>query len=211
LRLAAALAVLHQARDYAAALGVSPWEFAVEWEDLAQVGATHNDLRWLIARGLLEHGLEKTRPNDPRRTFQCPGGRMLGTASCFALSAIGAAWAEQLVREATQAAPSGERNGRSSPAGDSPHWDADRREFSFRDQVLKRFRSPAPNQELVLTAFEEEGWPPRIDDPLPPHADQDSKRRLRDTIATLNRGQKVIRFLADGLGQGVRWEAVEHD
>lgn len=211
LRLAAALAILYQARDYAAELKVSPWEFAAEWEDLARAGATHNDLRWLLAYGLLEHGVEKTRASDPRRTFQCPAGRVLGPSSCFVLSAIGAAWAEQLVREATQASPSGERNGRSLPIGDRPHWDGDRREFSFREQVLKRFRSPAPNQELVLAAFEEEGWPARIDDPLPPHADQDSKRRLRDTIATLNRGQKAIRFQADGLGQGVCWKAVDHD
>src|SRR5215218_1967155 len=83
LRLAAALAVLHQARDFAAELAVSPWEFAVEWEDLARAGATHNDLRWLIARGLLEHGLEKTRASDARRTFQCPGGRLLRERSCF--------------------------------------------------------------------------------------------------------------------------------
>jgi hypothetical protein len=208
--LAAALAVLHQARDYAAELKVSPWEFAVEWEDLARAGATHNDARWLLAYGLLEHGVEKTKSSDPRRTFQCPAGRVLGPSSCFVLTAIGAAWAEQLVREATQSEPSGERNGRSVPIGDRPQWDSERREFSFRGDILKQFRSPAPNQERVLAAFEEEGWPTRIDDPLPPHADQDSKRRLRDTIATLNRGQKAIRFLADGLGQGVRWEAVEH-
>jgi len=32
-----------------------------------------------------------------------------------------------------------------------------------------------------LGAFEDDGWPPRIDDPLPPQKDQDSKRRLADT------------------------------
>jgi hypothetical protein len=34
--------------------------------------------------------------------------------------------------------------------------------------VVKEFKLPAPNQETILTAFQEEGWPPRIDDPLPP-------------------------------------------
>jgi hypothetical protein len=210
-RLAVALAVLHQACDYATELGVVPWEFAVDRDDLSRAGATHNDLRWLIARGLLEHGLEKTRANDPRRTFQCPGGRLLRERSCFVLSALGLAWAERFVRDATHAGSREEQNGRLLPIGDRPHWDADRRELSFREGGLKRFRSPAPNQERVLAAFEEDGWPPRIDDPLPPQADQDSKRRLRDTIATLNRGQKGIRFSADGLGQGVCWQAVEHE
>jgi hypothetical protein len=50
----------------------------------------------------------------------------------------------------------------------------------------------------------------RIDDPLPPQADQDPKRRLHDTINALNRKQRqrVIRFSGDGTGQGVRWAAV---
>jgi hypothetical protein len=69
---------------------------------------------------------------------------------------------------------------------------------------------PAANQERVLAAFEEEGWPVHIDDPLPPSPDQDSKRRLHDTINSLNRNQKcpLIRFVGDGTGQGVRWEFV---
>ena len=64
------------------------------------------------------------------------------------------------------------------------------------------------NQERILAAFEEEGWPVHIDDPLPPHPEQDSKRRLHDTINSLNRNQKkrLIQFLGNGNGQGIRWE-----
>jgi hypothetical protein len=67
---------------------------------------------------------------------------------------------------------------------------------------------PAPNQELILGCFEEEGWPPRIDDPLPPHPELAAKRRLHATITTLNRHHKhrLLRFLGDGSGEGVRWE-----
>ena len=59
-------------------------------------------------------------------------------------------------------------------------------------------------------AFEEESWPPRIDDPLPPHPDLMPKRRLHDTIKSLNRNQKnhVIRFMGDGTGEGIRWGLV---
>ena len=79
--------------------------------------------------------------------------------------------------------------------------------------TVKRFKWMAPNQETVLAAFEEEGWPHRIDDPLPPHPDQDSKRRLSDTIKCLNHKQKneLIRFHGDGTGEGVTWELVEQD
>jgi hypothetical protein len=77
--------------------------------------------------------------------------------------------------------------------------------------VVKQFKSPAMNQETILTAFEEENWPPRIDDPLPPEPDLDPKRRLHATINSLNGRQKnpLIRFVGDGTGEGVRWELVQ--
>ncbi|MCA9067957.1 MAG: hypothetical protein KDA84_03490, partial [Planctomycetaceae bacterium] len=67
---------------------------------------------------------------------------------------------------------------------------------------------PAINQETVLTAFEEEGWPARIDDPLPPHGNVNPRRRLHDTIKHLNKSQHIhlILFRGDGTGKGVIWE-----
>jgi hypothetical protein len=93
-----------------------------------------------------------------------------------------------------------------------PTWDRDRQELRWGDKIVKQFKVPSPNQETILAAFAEEQWPPRIDDPLTPQLEQDPKRRLHDTINTLNRNQKnpLIRFFGDGSGQGVRWEpAVE--
>jgi hypothetical protein len=58
----------------------------------------------------------------------------------------------------------------------------------------------------ILKAFQEEGWPVRIDDPLPFQKGIDSKSRLRDTVKALNRSQQVLRFHLDGTGEGVRWE-----
>ena len=62
-------------------------------------------------------------------------------------------------------------------------------------------------------AFEEEDWPVRIDDPLPPRSGLDPKRRLHDSIKSLNRHQKsrVLRFCGDGSGEGVRWELISPD
>ena len=59
-------------------------------------------------------------------------------------------------------------------------------------------------------AFEEEGWPAKIDDPLAPQSQQDPKRRLHDTIKCLNRNQKneLLHFRGDGTGEGILWELV---
>ena len=51
-----------------------------------------------------------------------------------------------------------------------PTWDYDRRELRYGGQLIKHFKWKAINQERVLMAFEEEGWPDCIDDPLPPSA-----------------------------------------
>ncbi len=76
------------------------------------------------------------------------------------------------------------------------------------EQVVKQYRVPSPTQEAVLNAFEEEGWPTRIDDPLRPKPDQDAKRHLHETIRRLNRNRraKLIHFSGDGTGAGVLWE-----
>jgi hypothetical protein len=92
-----------------------------------------------------------------------------------------------------------------------PHWDRDGRVLSVDGRTVKRFRVPSRNQEAVLAAFEEEGWPPRIDDPLPFRAGLDAKYRLHFTIRRLNHGGKeqLIRFFGDGTGEGVCWEWTE--
>jgi len=56
-----------------------------------------------------------------------------------------------------------------------PRWDGDTRTLWFGDSVCKRYTRPAPSQEKILTSFQEEGWPNRIDDPLDPG-------KLADTI-----------------------------
>jgi hypothetical protein len=91
-----------------------------------------------------------------------------------------------------------------------PKWDEQRRQLRVGRVLVKEFKLPSPNQETVLMAFEEEGWPPRIDDPLPPVAQLDPRRRLHDTIKALNRKQKrdLIRFRGDGSGEGIRWEPI---
>ena len=91
-----------------------------------------------------------------------------------------------------------------------PAWDAVRRELRLGGLLIKRFRVPALNQQLILAAFEELGWPQGIDDPLPPTADKHPKERLHEAIDRLNRSQqnRLIRFRGDGTGEGILWELI---
>jgi hypothetical protein len=58
-------------------------------------------------------------------------------------------------------------------------------------RLVKRFRQPAVLQHAVLSAFQELGWPARMEDPLPPMDDpQAAKLRLREVIKRLNRFQR---------------------
>ena len=83
-----------------------------------------------------------------------------------------------------------------------PHYDKDRRRLTLGGKVLREFKQPAQNQEVVLIRFEEEGWPPRIKDPTP------SKASLNQTVRDMNRPLKgsPLRFFCDGTGEAVRWE-----
>jgi hypothetical protein len=93
----------------------------------------------------------------------------------------------------------------------TPQWDASYRELRVGQFVIKEYRIPSPNQEAILVAFQEEGWPHHIDDPLPQLDDIEPKCRLHDTIKRLNRHHKyrLIRFRGDGTGEGVCWEYVD--
>jgi hypothetical protein len=86
-----------------------------------------------------------------------------------------------------------------------PRWDADRRSVWLGERELKRYRRPAPNQEQILAAFEEEGWPPRIDDPLEPGKLRDTLPDLNETIKNEMIEQPSLRFEADGTGKGILW------
>lgn len=208
-KIRAALALLAEAYDYSQDTDSDAWEFAVEIDTLGAEGLRPNDLRWLVRKEYVEHARETTKSGAGRREFRRCRGRTLYNRSCFILTDTGLALARSI------ADASGASAARDDPEHSSlphPHWDAELHELSFDGQLVKGFKSPAPNQAAILTAFEEEGWPPRIDDPLPrhPEQDQDPKRRLNDTVKALNHHQKrhLIQFSSDGTGEGVRWESV---
>jgi len=88
-----------------------------------------------------------------------------------------------------------------------PTWDAVDRELRAGPIVIKSFKRPAANQELILSVFEEEGWPKTIDDPLPPVRGMDRRRRLNDAVKRLNRHQSkaLICFSANTVQGRILW------
>jgi hypothetical protein len=203
-----ALAILREAYAYACELGRPVWDFAVEIHVLRAAGLTHSDLRWLVCRGLVEHAAETTRDGRDSRVFRPTGALTFSKRTCFVLAETAASPAQPNNEQAPPTAAQLQLGPAALGPPPVPEWDKERQELRVGLLVVKQFKVPAPNQEMILASFEEEGWPVRIDDPLPPHADQDSKRRLHDTIVTLNRHQKnrLIRFSGDGSGEGVRWD-----
>lgn len=208
---------LLQSQLYAEDVGADCWEFALDLAELKAVGLTSSDLRWLVLKGYAQHARELTLPGDAQRSFRPSKSLTLSKRTCFVITEAGIEAARQWIaagesirRQAVPAAskvPVVAHVPETPRSRMAPHWDSDLQELRVNGLIVKRFKVPAPNQEMILAAFEEEHWPARIDDPLPPHPDQDPKRRLHDTIVSLNRNHKsrMIRFMGDGSGQGVRW------
>lgn len=210
------LLLLLQAKKLAADVNRTVWDFATEITRLVEIGLSENEMRWLVCKKFVEHREDITQLRDTHRRFRAEHDMSFSKKSCFVLTHAGLKVAEEILSRCMDTSI-GSSDLLSNPINGTlkldanvellPHWDGDRHELTLNDCLVKRFKWPANNQETVLMAFEEDGWPPRIDDPLPPQPDQDSKRRLHDTIKCLNRNQvnHAMSFHGDGTGQGVLW------
>ena len=210
-----AIAELAEAHDYARDALRDPWQFAVEISRLAGLGLTHSDLRWLVEKGYAVHAREVTQPGDRNRKFALGANTTFAPDSRFILTDAGLFLAggnrpEPTLIRLTPKPSSMPAARAASGASDRPHWNSNTGVLYFGDRIVKRYPRAARNQEIVLAAFEEEGWPNRIDDPLPPSRGVDPMRRLHDTIKWLNRDHEaqVLAFNGDGTGEGVRWKSV---
>jgi hypothetical protein len=208
-----ALQLLFKAFVAARSEGHDVWQFAVEIDQLRALGLSHTDLRCLLSWGYLVHARECTRDGNGKRLFQPIVSLVLPKRTCFVLTEKGreiasGSWAE-IAR--ADSAPTGEPTEALGADFEVPRWDGKIRQLWWDKHLIKEFRRPAANQELVLAALEEEGWPPRIDDPLPPTSGIDPKVRLHDTIKALNRHQlhRALHFGGDGKGRGIQWILVE--
>ena len=92
-----------------------------------------------------------------------------------------------------------QHDGPATPLEIRPKWDAETHTLLFGQQPARTVKRTAKNIITILTCFEEDGWPKRIDNPL-----QDDIQR-REAIRQLNKGLRWIRFSADGSGEGIVW------
>jgi hypothetical protein len=231
-----ALNLLRQACTCAQDARAELWDFALEVGKLFETGLSISDLRWLVAKGFVEHGQETSIYGGSHRSFRRGAGFFFDSTTCVVLTLSGAAFVDEFLNKpvvsphyilSIAAAPVADgatatlnngsladhhRNGTTSVAI-KPHWNEARRELTLNGTVVKRFRVPAHNQQLILSTFEEEGWPDHIDDPLPVSGDIDPPTRLHDTINKLNGRQtkRLIRFSGNGTGTGVFWKLRQTD
>jgi hypothetical protein len=223
--LCAALFLLRQARRLAENANCEVWDFAVELEELRRTGVSIVEIRWLLVRGFAQQAWELPPLCNGRRRFDKANSWTLRPNSCFVMTDAGLPVVRGLADGPTtqrhlRKSPSAlalEKPARSSvrrrngfAVAPAPFYDGLRNEFFWGETLVKRFRSPAPNQQGVLAAFQASSWPDRIDDPLPETDGLCPRRRLSETIRALNHHQTqfVIRFCGDGSGRGVLWECV---
>jgi len=224
-----ALGLLRHAHKCAHDTGENLWDFALDINTLFKTGLTMSDLRWLVAKGFAEHGQELSVYGDPHRTFRPGNGFFFAGRTCAVLTPDGVDFVDQFLGAPGGSSRTVPQIGTALKAGESavlekgpsarhehkeaidlaskPRWNPTRRELRLDDMVVKRFRVPAQNQELILNVFEEERWPDHIDDPLPVSRDIDPRIRLHDTINRLNGCQTnpLLRFHGNGTGTGVCW------
>lgn len=212
------MTALLQAAVYAHDVQQDIWDFSLELRELSELGLTQSEIRWLLCKGYVEQGEEIGLRKARSRSFQKVDTLHIAPNACLVLTELGVQAALEWNCDSSDGLQNSTRVSRETLVelhhNDQreqdvvlPKWDADSRMVTFDGVIVKQFKLPSPNQVAILSAFEEEGWPARIDDPLPPRSDVDPKQRLHDTIRSINRNQrhKLLFFRGDGTGNGVMW------
>ena len=185
-----------------------PPEFGVEIRCLHRIGLTATELRWLLCKGYIEHYWDLTLPGERGRTTRRVFSLRFSKSSCFALTQAGWEFAEEFkYTSQMQMRHDTNPNADERRASSIPAWNATSRQLTVDGFVVKTFQVPSSNQELILTAFEEEGWVAQIDNPLPPRKNVNCRTRLNQTLYRLNRSlvPPLIHFSCSN-GHRVYWE-----
>lgn len=200
-----ALELLLEAYDYAEELKHDVWDFAVEIRYLCEAGAGVNGLRWLVCRNLVRHGVELPLLGETKRTIHPVSWLAFTDQTCFVLTSEGVTIARKLPRCDSTPLRWPDGDGTDAANMTCPRWDGQRRELWWGQKLVRHYRNPAPHQEAILAAFEEEGWPPAIDDPLSPISGVDHHLHLANVLKGLNRRQSTLVFMLDSSGQQILW------
>jgi hypothetical protein len=100
-----------------------------------------------------------------------------------------------------------------------PHWDGDTATLWYAGRRLFELSGKAEILRLIMETFEEDGWPPKIDDPIPPKSDTIPANRVQYAVRALNSKKTLdgsplpITFHEGDGGTTIRWEQVHpiHD
>jgi len=199
--------MLWQAYVDATKVGCDPGKLAIDQSLLDHAGLGPESLEWLRKNN---HVVDVTRRVVPRQRSNSnePNGHANERTSPVALTPKGARLIKKIFKNPPGAAAGNQSSGvADSMQGLRPIWDPELRKLHVGNELVKHFRQPAVHQELIVTAFHEQHWPHRIDDPLPPQPGKNRKRHLRETIDNLNSHQasSLLHFHGDGTGHGVVW------
>jgi hypothetical protein len=207
----AGLALLLEAFDAAREAACDDWQFAIELWALRDAEFPVTELRRLMIAGHVRHGIDRCpRSDKARRSVRPVAWLTLRPDSCFILSTAGAELARSLFRRPASSSGATAKK-RAVGRKVKPRWVEARREFYVGDELVKRFRGGASDQETLLRAFEEGRWGPWIDDPLSPRPGVDAKERLHQVVKRLKRNQRVkrVHFSVSAKGERVYWTLIE--
>jgi hypothetical protein len=204
-RFLAAYSYLLDACKDAKELGREPREWPLDYPRLRECGSGADTLQWMLFQGHVDH-LERREAGWAVRPSAVADWR-----SAFALTPRGEAFGEVLLCLLLLPESEGEFDwawGMLQVGLLTPRYDAEERLLSWGQHALKSYRQPSGNQETILLAAEEMGWPRVFDDPLPRPRAGNPKVRLHDAIKKLNRNQEtpLVHFKGDGTGTRVGWE-----
>jgi len=189
---------------------VDPRSRAVGLTRLKDCGATESLLLWMLYHDFVAHVRPAPEPPRADGVQEARGDSLVfGETSAFALTARGETFVDAFLArvlstpEDFQTAWDGLVLGRLIPC-----YHREERVLTWGRRVLKAYRQPSANQELILCTAEELRWPAWFDDPLLHKSPKKSKIRLHDTIKFLNRNQTphLLHFKGDGTGTRVGWE-----
>lgn len=206
-----AYTVLLGTRIAAEASGVDPREMPVALAHLRRWWMSDEGLLWMLYQRHVEHVVPCSGESDGKGPGVVATTRF-GEKSAFVLVVAGEAFAWQFLTPvflaALEGSPFEEAEALLRMGSLVPRYDAEERRFTWGRHLLKQFRQPAVNQELIVLTAEELLWPAWFDDPLGRGGVGHPKKRLHDAIQDLNRrqGSYLVHFKGDGSGARVGWE-----
>jgi len=209
-RFHSALVLLNDATSFARDTGRDAWDYCLRLEELLSAGLTVADCRWLADKKLVDardlgQGRGRRGGNKPRKpTFT--------RATHFVLTVAGAAYAAELRsangKPRAKNVKGAAHRARGTEGMGNPRWDSRLLVLHVDEIAVKKFQAKARNQMAVMAAFEAQGWPRQIHNPLNSCSPARRAQALADAVHGLNRNlrAKVIRFHTAEKGASVRYE-----